>query len=193
MEETNKEDLIRAFICVTISDDAIKEVARVQEVLANKMFTGKMTELENLHLTLKFLGEISKEQVEKIKEKLKEVKFKPFEAKLGLAGTFGRRGNPRIVWVKVNGDELWKLQKQVDDAVKDFFKPEQEFMSHMTVARVKFVKNRGDFIDYVKNIKVKEVKFKVGSFKLMSSDLRSSGPVYTVLEEYKSQSEKLKL
>ena len=47
----------RTFICVEMPDAVVKEVARLQELVGKKLFTGKITELENLHATLKFLGE----------------------------------------------------------------------------------------------------------------------------------------
>ena len=69
-----EQKLIRAFIAIDFPDDVIKEVARVGEVLGKKKFTGKMTELENLHLTLKFLGEIDEERVKEVQKRLKEIK-----------------------------------------------------------------------------------------------------------------------
>ena len=119
-------------------------------------------------------------------EKLKFIEFKSFEGKLGIAGTFSTRGNPRIVWIKINGREAWGLQNQIDEKLKDLFKPEERFMSHMTIARVKYVKDKKGFINYAKNIKVKEIKFKVESFKLKSSELRNNGPQYEDIREYKS-------
>ena len=64
----------------------MKEVARVQEILGNQKFHGKMTELENLHLTLKFLGEIDELKMEKVKEALGKIEFEKFEAHLGEIG-----------------------------------------------------------------------------------------------------------
>ena len=183
MEE---KKLTRAFICLEFPDEIIKEVARVQESLCNKMFTGKMTELGNLHLTLKFLGEIDDEMVEKVKEKLREIKFAPFRCCFGITGTFSIRGNPRIVWIKLNGEEIWNLQKKIDSALQELFKPEERFMSHLTIARVKYVKDKKAFREYVKKISVKEIKFNVDCFKLKSSDLKTNGPVYQDLEKYKN-------
>ena len=59
-----ENNLTRAFIAIEFPDEVVKEIARVQELVSKIKFTGKLTELENLHLTLKFLGEISEEKVE---------------------------------------------------------------------------------------------------------------------------------
>jgi len=180
-------ELTRAFIAIEMSDEVIKEVARVQEEVSKIKFTGKLTELENLHLTLKFLGEIDEKKLEEVKKKLKEVKFKEMELKLGVAGTFGFRGKPKIVWIKIEGQAIWDLQKKVDLALEELFKKEEQFKSHLTIARLKYVKDSKGFRKYVKNIAVREIKFKVSQFSLKKSELKLIGPVYTDLEVYKEQ------
>lgn len=182
--EDSLENRIRAFVCLEVSDEVIKEVARVQELVGNQLFTGKMTELENLHLTLKFLGEIDEEKLEKVKEKLKSIKFENFEIKLCGIGVFSSKGSPRIVWIKLGGKEIFELQKRIDDSLKEYFKVEERFMSHMTIARVRYVEDKKGFLKHVKNIKVKEIKFKADNFFLKKSELKRSGPVYSAIEGY---------
>ncbi len=181
------EESKRVFICVQFSDSVIKEVARVQEILGKQRFTGKMTELENLHLTLKFLGEIDREKIEKVKEKLKEIKFEKFSAKLSDIGTFAFHGNPRIIWIKIGGRDIFELQSKIDDSLSELFKKEERFMSHMTIARIKYVKDKDGFREYVKNIGIKDIEFTIGKFILMESKLEEQGPVYTEIEEYREK------
>lgn len=181
----NTERNARCFIAITFPEEVVKEVARIQEVLSKAKFTGKMTELENLHLTLKFLGEVSEEKINEVKEKLKEVSFNEFEVYLSHAGVFSFRKNPRIVWIKVNGKSLFDLQKKVDEKMSEIgFKKEERFMSHLTIARVKYAKDRKEFKNYAENLGVKRVKFKIQGFKLLRSELESTGPVYSEMEEY---------
>jgi 2'-5' RNA ligase len=178
------EKLIRTFLCIDFSDEVIKEIARVHEVMQNKLFTGKFTELENLHLTLKFLGEIEESKVEEIRKILREIKFLEFEAKLGEIGIFhiGKTRVPKIVWIKINGKKIWDLQSEIDKKLEGLFKKEERFMSHTTIARVRYVKDKAGFEEYIKNVKVKEIKFNVNCFKLKSSELKSSGPTYRDIE-----------
>jgi len=179
--------LTRAFICIEFPDEVIKEVARVQELAGKIKFTGKMTELENLHLTLKFLGEIDDSMLEEVRKKLNEIKFDVFEAKLGKIGIFHLKGKPRIVWIKVEGKEIYELQKKIDDALKDLFKKEERFMSHLTIARIKYVRDKSGFDEKISKIAVDKIKFKIKEFKLKSSELKSIGPIYRDLEVYKSK------
>ena len=176
----------RVFVAIDFPSEVIEEVARIQEVLRNLKFTGKMTELENLHLTLKFIGEIDLEKLEEVKNKLKNIKFDIFDARLENIGTFSFRGNPRIVWIKVKGKGIFELQKKIDEMMSELgFKLEERFMGHMTIARIKYVKDKETFKKYAGEIGLKDTRFKIDEFKLKESELKMMGPIYTDLEIYK--------
>jgi 2'-5' RNA ligase len=185
MAEEN--ELIRAFISITLSNEAIKEVANIQEQISKVNLTGKMTELNNLHLTLKFLGEIEKEKIEEVKKALRTIKFFPFEVKLGQMGVFGGEKNPKIVWVKLDGKSIWDIQKSVDSVLEKIgFAKEERFMSHITLARIKYVKDKKGFVNFVKNLNSKHSVFRIEEFKLKKSELYEYGPEYKDLEVYKA-------
>lgn len=179
-------ELTRCFLAINFSQEVDEEIVKAQKLIEKHWnITGKMTEEENLHLTLKFLGELDEEKLKKVREALKEVKFKVFESHLGDIGCFSFKGNPRIVWAKVCGKELFELQKKIDLSLeKEGFKQEERFMSHLTLARVKYVKDKLGFKEYIKNMKIPKVRFKVDNFYLFKSELKSPGPEYSVLEEY---------
>lgn len=170
---------MRCFISIDIPENIKKEIEKIQEQLPE--FTGKKTEAKNLHLTLKFLGEMPDEKVELAKEKLKEIKIKKFEAEINLIGVFSEK-IIRIVWLHLTNCD--KLQKEIDKSLKGLFKPEQRFMSHLTIARVKNVKNKKDFLEKLNKIKIPKIKFVVDNFKLKSSMLKPKGSVYGDIEKY---------
>lgn len=183
-----EEGLSRCFIAIDFPDELIKEVARIQEVIEGTKFIGKFTELENLHLTLKFLGEMDENKLNVIKEKLKSIKFKEMDLKLGGIGMFSFKGNPKIVWIKVLGERIWALQKEIDSKMQEIgFEAEKGFASHITIARLKYVADKKGFKKYIDGIGVKEISFKIKSFKLMKSELGPLGPAYACLEEFKSE------
>ena len=135
-----------------------------------------------MHLTFKFLGEIPDEKFEEAKKNLKKIKFKSFDAKLGSLGVFSEDA-VRIIWVWLeNCDEL---QKEIDEKLKDVFPKEKRFMSHLTIARVKSIENKGRFLSQLKNIRVNPITFKVRSFSLKQSTLTPEGPVYGDLVKVK--------
>jgi 2'-5' RNA ligase len=170
---------MRCFISIDMSEDVKEEVRIIQEQLPE--FNGKKTELENLHLTLKFLGEIDREKLEEVKRRLRQVKFNAFEFQIDSIGVFSE-SFVKIVWVHLNGVE--ELQKKIDNALEWTFGKEQRFMGHLTVARVKSVKDKKKFIDGLKQIKFHKLKSRVENFRLKRSTLTSNGPVYETMEEY---------
>lgn len=180
-----EQNLIRCFISIDLPREIINYIKEIQRLLKKQnLFNGNFTEPENLHLTLKFLGEIDEEKIGEVKKKLKEIKFDEFEARLGEIGVFSKRFI-KIVWIKLNGKGIFDLQKQIDDKLKEIFEPEQRFMSHITIARVKKIShNKKEFLDYVQGMKIKSVKFKINEFFLRKSELFPEGPVYNDLGEY---------
>ncbi|MEK6927227.1 MAG: RNA 2',3'-cyclic phosphodiesterase [Nanoarchaeota archaeon] len=186
MNEVDKpKELTRCFIALSVNEECLKEIIRVQEILSGYKFVGKLIEPENLHLTLKFLGEVSEEKLEKIKLSLAKLKFEEFEGKLGEIGVFNFKGNPKIVQIKIGGKGVFDLQEKIDELLVECgYEKEKKFMSHLTIARLKYVHDKIGFGKYVSGIGVKDIKFKVDRIELIKSELRSPGPVYSVIEEY---------
>ncbi len=179
---------MRCFISIDIPENIKKEIKKIQEKLPE--FSGKKIEGNNLHLTLKFLGEVSEEKIELVKEKLKKVKIAEFETEINSIGVFsGPKGVSsgeeviRIVWLNLTNCD--GLQKEIDSSLKGLFEPEQRFMGHLTIARVKKLKNKKEFLNQINKIKIPKIKFSVDNFKLKNSVLKTEGPVYEDIEEYK--------
>ena len=171
--------MTRIFISIDIPENIQQEIEKIQNRLPE--FAGKKTEIENLHLTLKFLGEISKEEIEKIRKRLKEIKFSQFETSIDELGVFSEKF-VRIVWLHLSNCE--EIQKIIDEKLSGSFSKEKRFMSHLTIARVKRLDNKGYFSSELKKIKIPRIGFVVDSFRLKKSTLTPKGPVYETLEEY---------
>lgn len=177
---------MRVFIAIELSEEAKDEIVRIQKELKKQnLFEGKLTEKENLHLTLKFLGEIDEESIEEVKKRLAKIKSPVFKAALGGAGVFSEEF-ARIIWVKLEGKVI-ELQKEIDNALKELFKPEFRFMSHLTIARVKNVKDKRKLLDYLESVKINKMEFPVSEFVLKKSELTEKGPIYTDIERYELQ------
>jgi RNA 2',3'-cyclic 3'-phosphodiesterase len=174
----------RCFIALELPSSIISEILELQETLKKQdLIIGKFTETENIHLTLKFLGSISDGEIEQTKRKLREVKMNKFEASLGETGVFSEEF-VRIVWVTLDGQEVLDLQKKIDTNLANLFSPEDVFMSHITLARVKNVKDKIKLINFANKMKVNKIKGQIKSFALMKSILKPSGAEYEVIERY---------
>lgn len=176
---------MRVFISINIPGDAKEEIKEIQEKLSG--FYGKKTEVDNLHLTLKFLGEINEDKIELIKEKLKKVNYLKFESSIDYIGAFDNRGSRKypqkiITWLHLTNCR--GLQKKIEESLTGLFEPEKRFMSHLTIARIKKIKDKRKFLDDLKKINVPHIRFRVDEFYLMKSVLDKTGPKYEILEKY---------
>ncbi len=177
---------MRVFIALNLSKETIKEIGKIQKTLEKEgLFLGKLTELKNLHLTLKFLGEIDESKLKEVEKRLEEIKFPDFNCSLGALGVFSENFI-KIIWIELTGAE--ELQKIIDESLKGIFETESRFMRHVTLARVKKVVNKELLIEKLKKIKVKETEFNVKAFYLMKSELSEKGPIFDVIKEYSLES-----
>jgi len=141
---------------------------------------------ENLHLTMKFLGEVDEKKVEFIKQKLGEIKAEPFKVSLGGIGFFPNEDYIKVVWVGVSegGQEIINLQKEMDSKLSEIgFAKEKNFEPHLTIARVNFLKDK---VGLKKMLQMLDFSggFEARSFDLMQSTLTPKGPVYEKLREF---------
>ena len=171
---------MRCFIGINLPSTAIKEIERLQNII-EPHFIGKITESKNLHLTLKFLGEIDNDTLKKVKKKLFLIKFQPFELYINKLGVFSKKF-VKIVWVKVSNVPLQQL---IDNSLADIFEKEWRFMGHITIARIKNLKNKNSFLELINKTKVNKIVFMIKEFYLKESILQKEGPVYKVISRYR--------
>lgn len=177
---------IRAFIAVDVQDPGVLEmVRRIQEDLSRHV-KAKFVELENIHFTLKFLGEISEEAVEEVHGVMKELKFEPFELRLCGVGCFPDARRVNVIWIgaREGGDKLTLLANELERKLRRLgFEPEQRpFTPHATIARVKYVQSREGLVSTLEKMKNLEIgRIVVDSVKLKRSQLTPKGPIYTTL------------
>ena len=174
---------MRCFIGIDLPIVAIKEIQKIQKKLEPN-FTGRLTASENLHLTIKFLGEIEKDAINDVKKKLSSITPPPFELILKDVGVFSQKFI-KIIWVKVSDVPLQPL---VDNSLKDIFKLENRFMGHITIARVRSLADKKSFLQLINVTTVNEVSFMVKDFYLKESILTPDGPIYKDIDRYKLSS-----
>jgi len=175
---------MRAFLAVDLTDRSSKEsIVKVQRELASSGADIKLVEAENLHFTLRFLGEISEAEADGICEALKGLKYRSFKVSYKGLGVFPSTRRVSVVWVGVGegADELKKLAEIVEDRLKHLnFKPERSFVPHLTICRVRSGRNRENLVKAVEEHG--ETFFgndSITSVKLKRSQLTPKGPIYS--------------
>lgn len=176
---------IRTFIAVNLNPEIREHLASLQNNLNIPETKIKWVEKNNLHLTIKFLGYILPKQIELIKSSLKEItsRYNPFSIILSSdIGVFPTYKVPRIIWVgiKKGANELKELYNSIENNLSDkgFPREDKDFSSHITIGRVKFIRDKTNFIQILKRIKVNNLSQEINSIDLMESKLTPNGPIY---------------
>jgi len=182
---------IRSFIAVNLNSDIKKYLTSLQANLNVPETKIKWVGKNNLHLTMIFLGYISLEQAELIKSILKEItsRYSPFIIKLSSnIGTFPTYQMPRIIWVGIKEgiSELKKFHNSIENNLSNdgFPREDKEFSGHITIGRVKFIRDKNNFIQILKRIEVNNFTQEVGSIDLMESKLTPDGPIYNITAKF---------
>lgn len=181
----------RLFAAVKVEpDDRMLDIYdQLRDGLAHEKI--KWVEPHNIHLTLKFFGETPEEKTDGICSVLEEVaeRHNPFKLSLKDIGIFGSSYNPRVIWFGMqNSREIEHLANDTLDALEEIGWPRdrQNFRPHVTVGRIKFIKDKRFFqqtLGKFKNVDLQTVP--VDRFYLIESRLRPQGPVYEVVEEFR--------
>jgi 2'-5' RNA ligase len=182
--------MARIFIAVKMPDDVIQKITRISNYFQKQTPKEalKWVETENLHLTLKFLGEIPESTITKVQAILKAVADDqpPFDIAIAGLGMYPHAKRPRVVWLGVEGvDPLIALHKQLDSELAKIGLREETrpFNPHLTLGRVRQRTSRETAAkvgDILSEFKVDSLgSFTVGDIHLIESQLTPQGPIYT--------------
>ena len=188
---TDAPRFLRLFVAIELPDEVRMALGRIEDELRPRGLERlRWVRPENIHITLKFLGETPAERRADIEAALRAAAdgVAPHKLTLGKLGKFGGRGSPRVLWVDVEGDveTLRALQKRVEERIAPLgFPPdERAFSAHLTLARVpqdvarQVARPMTEAIDAVK---MPGLAIPVREVALMRSELRREGAVYTRL------------
>src|SRR5579875_3489443 len=180
---------MRCFIAVDINDHKLLDNLNKVAMMLNLQGV-KPVERENMHITLRFLGEISEKVVEEIIAKLKNVSYKEFQVRVFGLDAFPNTRWPRVVWagIKEGHAELIQLQSIIENELQNLkLRLEREkFHPHITLARVKDRRSLSKVVEIINSYKEEEFgNFSVKDLVLKQSILRSSGPIYNDIMRFK--------
>lgn len=180
---------VRAFLAIDLDDDLkpkINKVIRQFKPIDAKI---KYVELLNIHLTLKFFGEIDTDGLEVLENAIENVvsEFEPFNIKIGGCGAFPNTNRIRVIWIGIEDDAL--IRKLHDRLDKEFVKlgldKDRKFSTHITIGRMKSPKNKDKVkatIEECKDVEIGEMT--VDRIALKKSTLTPQGPIYEDLKVF---------
>lgn len=186
------EKNIRAFLAIEPPEDILQTVLRLQEKLKRDV-SGRLswTRPGGQHLTLKFFGDVSTDDVDAISQAVKNRLQAGWaiHLKVEKLGVFPDARKPRVLWCGTSGDieKLTAVQKQLDAdfALIGFPKEDRPFRAHLTLARIKDPRE----VSGIGNALTKHATFSAGEFQvgeliLFQSKLTPQGAIYTRLASF---------
>lgn len=180
---------VRSFLAIELQTELKEEINNTIKKFKKINTDIKYVSTENIHLTLKFFGNINNTQIEQISKATKNVlkNFNQFKIEIQGIGTFPNQNHIKVIWIGIkNNNTLSNLQKELDKEFNKIgFPKEKNYKSHLTIGRMKTAKNKQKVQETIKeneNIIIGEMTVK--NVYLKKSNLTPNGPVYENLEEF---------
>ncbi|MBW6471599.1 MAG: RNA 2',3'-cyclic phosphodiesterase [Anaerolineaceae bacterium] len=190
----NHDDEIRAFVAIPLPKDVTEYLS---EIISDLKLTFpdksvKWVQPGNIHLTLKFLGNISKSTLHFLLEKLRtDNRFSTFNLTINKIGAFPSIYKPKVIWVGTSSHDTLSELAQFVEKSTSMVKNENDsksFSPHLTIARLRpgVKKDQFDIIkqELYKRREINSISFSINYFCMYQSILTSEGPIYTELHKY---------
>jgi len=185
---------LRTFIALDIPSSVLKTITDIQNRFKSLGLHASWVRPGNIHLTLRFLGDIDPGQVPGIRDKITEAlaSCPPFRLSLERAGVFPDLKRPRVLWVGLKDEEetLQTLQTGIEKALENagFPADPRPFSPHLTLARIKSPRGKKELknqLDALNSEGIDPNPFQVGAVHLYESQLTPKGSIYSVLANFK--------
>lgn len=178
---------IRAFLAIDIDEDLKPKIYRIIKQFKEIDANIKYVELENLHLTLKFFGDIDTNGLGLLEKAIKNAVggFEPFTIKISACGAFPNKNHIKVIWVGIDDDTILKdLHDRLDDEFSKIgIDKDKRFSTHLTIGRMKSAKNKNKVKSVIEECEEIEIgEMEVNAISLKKSTLTPQGPIYEDLE-----------
>ena len=185
------ENNIRAFIAIEINGQAKEKILEIITYLNKSSADVKWVTENQIHITLKFLGNIGTDKIQEISNTLSIISenFKPFTITFSKIGAFPSLNHPRAIWLGIdkNVEILCDLNRRIENDLEKigFTKESQEFKPHIALGRVRSAKNISGLISLIeKQPLIQFTDIQINSLTLFQSSLTSKGAIYSRLSTH---------
>ncbi|HEX8846752.1 MAG TPA: RNA 2',3'-cyclic phosphodiesterase [Pyrinomonadaceae bacterium] len=191
-ESSSLNPLVRVFCAVELSNEARKRAAEHTARLKASVPDARASWVreENLHLTLKFLGEIEEGRVDNLSRAAARAGklTKAFKLAIEGAGSFPPRGIPRVLWLGVvdSTEGLGQLQRHLEEecSVEGFKREERPFHPHLTLARLRSPQGARTLAELHREAGFEAIEFPITELVVMRSELGAGGSRYTSISRH---------
>ena len=185
-------ETIRSFIAFDIdSEQVLNRLTEAQKTILKIGADLKIVEPQNIHITLRFLGDVTPSMIDKIDKEMQRIVFKPFDVEIKGVGAFPNLKYARVIWAGIQGGgrELSGIFAQLEPRLLSLgFAPDSKgFNPHLTIARVRSGRNKAELAKCVDEMSAFEFgRIRADCLKLKRSVLTPRGPIYSTLKEAKA-------
>ncbi len=178
---------IRSFLAFELPPEIREKIGAVSRELQKTRIPVRWVKVENIHLTMIFLGSVNEDAIDEIKEKVHLVvnRFSTIRTRLNGVGVFPHWRKPRVIWVGLNGEieTLSNLRDQLQSELKVLGLREEKrpFRPHLTIGRFKGRVDRDEELKSIldRHHDIASNLHHLNELILFKSDLKPDGPVYT--------------
>jgi len=181
---------IRAFIAVEINSDIRAIIQNIIDSLRKSNSDVRWVKPNNLHVTLKFLGEIPEKKIEIVKDILRKISNKTpsIPTKLTPVNVFPHQQKPRVIWIGLEDREarIGKLATELENALSALGLPKEKkgLQAHITLGRLRSLKNTNSLMNKLQEASlIYPSEFTITHITLFRSTLTPEGSIYDVLEK----------
>jgi 2'-5' RNA ligase len=181
--------MLRLFIAMPLPHEVEIELDRLLGTLRMKGPDVKWVAANNIHLTIKFLGDTEDKLVPKINAAIDEVaaRLHPFESTIDSVGGFPNLNNPRVIWFGGAQpiEEAARMAKEIDRRMHElrFEKERRPFKSHLTLGRVREGRQVDELAAFLSTFKLEPIPLRLDRLVLFKSTLTPKGSIYELLHE----------
>ena len=178
---------MRVFIAIDVPDEIRQRLASIQEELRPSAPSAKWVNADAIHITLKFIGEISEKRRDDIDNALTDLTWKPLAVAVRGIGFFPGMRSPRVLWAGVECTTMAGLAEEVDSRLvrAGFDSEKRAFRAHLTLARTKESRLENTLVRAAAPHEQAEFgSFHADRIHLYQSTTKAGGSVYTKLKEF---------
>ncbi len=181
--------MMRLFIALPLEKNVEEELGRIISTLKQKGGSVKWVKPENIHVTLRFLGDTDEGLVDRIKSEIDAAvaSHQQVQTAISTLGGFPNLRRPRVIWVGIekNLEMLRKMAKDVEHRMRSlrFEKEKKSFKAHLTLGRVRNPKGLEGLAEFMESYSLEEIPLLFDRIVLFKSTLTPQGPIYERLHE----------
>jgi 2'-5' RNA ligase len=185
-------NVIRSFIAVDIPEDILNQVNQAADALKKRLDKSpvRWVPIHNIHLTIKFLGDVSTANIEIVERILQSEasQYQSFEISVGGLGAFPSKHRPRVIWIGIKASaDMADFKRNIDLEIArlGYNREKRDFSPHLTLGRVSRNANLNELVNIGEVLSNAKVGFlgatRIKEVHLYKSDLKPNGATYTKL------------